>query len=55
VKLTFGQMANSGGAQIICNGGDLYYDADGLGGGVAIKFATLSNTAGLSTADFMLI
>ncbi len=55
VKLTFGQMANSGGAQIICNGGDLYHDADGLGGGVAIKFATLSSAAGLSAADFLLI
>jgi Ca2+-binding RTX toxin-like protein len=55
VKFSFGQVASGGTAEIICNGGDLYYDADGLGGGLAVKFATVANYQSLTAADFLLI
>ncbi|WP_162419773.1 calcium-binding protein [Microvirga brassicacearum] len=55
VKFSFGQVASGGTAEIICNGGDLYYDADGLGGGLAVKFATVTNPYALTAADFLLI
>jgi serralysin len=35
--------------------GDLYYDADGLGGASAIMFATLRGKPTLSAADFEVI
>ncbi|KQV33652.1 MULTISPECIES: calcium-binding protein [unclassified Rhizobium] len=35
--------------------GDLFYDADGKGAGVGIRFATLSNAAQLTAADFFVV
>lgn len=35
--------------------GDLFYDADGNGGGTGIRFATLSNKAVLTAADFFVV
>jgi Ca2+-binding RTX toxin-like protein len=35
--------------------GDLYYDRDGSGAAVAIKFATLTNKAALTHADFFIV
>jgi Ca2+-binding RTX toxin-like protein len=35
--------------------GNLFYDADGKGGAVAIKFAVLTNKAALTVADFVVI
>jgi Ca2+-binding RTX toxin-like protein len=55
VKFSFGQVASGGTAEIICNNGDLYYDADGLGGGAAVKFASVTNHYALTASDFLLI
>lgn len=35
--------------------GDLFFDADGSGGGASVQIATLSNTASLSASDFYVI
>ena len=35
--------------------GELFYDADGSGSGVAVKFAVLDNKAALTAADFLIV
>ncbi len=35
--------------------GDLFYDADGIGGTAAIRFARIENLAALTTADFLIV
>lgn len=58
VSLATQGTPTSGGAQMIYNNGtgDLYYDADGLGGGAAIKVAHLAlGLSNLSASDFLLI
>ena len=56
VSLAIGPMATNGGPQIVYNSGtgDLSYDADGLGGGVAVKFALLATGLALTANNFIL-
>ena len=35
--------------------GELFYDADGSGSGIAVKFAVLDNKAALTAADFLIV
>jgi serralysin len=57
VSLAIGTMASNGGPQVIYNSGtgDLSWDADGLGGGAAIKFAMLAPGLALTANNFLVM
>lgn len=50
-------MAGDADDRIIYNvtTGDLYYDADGLGGAASIRFAVIENKPALTAADFLIV
>jgi serralysin len=50
-------IANTANQRVIYNSttGDLYFDADGTGAGVAVKFANIENHSALGFEDFLVI
>ncbi len=54
-NLHFGTAAADSDDYLIYDNGDLYYDADGSGGGAQVLIATFSNNAALDHDDFNII